>query len=186
MKICVKASILALVASALVACSHHAGDGSSGQSTPSSTSSSAPADQGDKSCADISQGICTREYLPTRCTMGAEEFSSSNPCEARKLAKGFACQNKIPYVESDVKCETKSVVDANAPTDECLAEGERKPCTREYKPQVCRLGGVVAKGSNRCEALNTLRSNVCSKKIAFNLKGTICEADASTKATRSR
>lgn len=187
MKFWFKASLLSLAASGFMACSHHGAENSASKDYPAEETSVVE----DKSCSELSQMICTREYLPTRCVIAKEEFSSSNPCEARRLVKVYACQKKIAYVEGDVTCESKGLVNVDKPVDECQAEAARKPCTREFKPHVCRLGEVVAKGNNHCEAVNALRTTVCSKKIAFAESEAICEAaslneNALPKAKRSR
>jgi hypothetical protein len=54
-------------------------------------------------CTDNS--FCTREYLPTKCEFGGESFEGSNPCEARKLAKRFACEKGMKFAEADVSCQ---------------------------------------------------------------------------------
>jgi hypothetical protein len=161
MKTWLKALFL-LTSLGLTACSHEAGSSGDKSAAPSV----------DSSCAEVSQIICTREYLPSSCTMGQQEFKGSNPCEAKRLAKAYACEKKLPYVEEQVKCETKSAL--ALATDECAVQN--KPCTREFKPQVCRLGEVAAKGNNHCEALNTLKTTVCAKKLAFNSSEALCEA----------
>lgn len=145
------------------ACAH---DGAGSEAAPSSSIESL--------CAEVSQIICTREYLPTSCSMGQQQFTSSNPCEAKKLAKAYACEKRLPYVDEQVKCESKTLVQVDAEDDECGSE--RKACTREFKPQICRFGEVAAKGDNHCEALNTLRTTVCSKKIPFSASEASCEA----------
>ncbi len=140
-------------------------------------------------CAELSQIICTREYVPTNCVMGKEQFSGTNACEARKLAKAYACEKNVAYVETAVSCSAKAVADAQSAKDADACAGDAKPCTREYRPQVCRLGEVLAKGNNHCEALNALKTSVCSKKLVFNEEEAACEAansSPSQKAKRSR
>lgn len=171
MKTWLKATFL-LTSLALTACSHDSTSVAGTSDTPSV----------DSSCADVSQMICTREYLPSTCTMGQQEFKGSNPCEAKKLAKAYACEKKLPYVDEQVSCQTKSAVAVE--TDECAVQ--KKPCTREFKPQVCRLGEVVAKGNNHCEALNTLKTTVCAKKLAFSSSEALCEAAVAEGASKKR
>src|SRR4051794_5801790 len=38
---------------------------------------------------------------------------------------------------------------------------EQTFCTREYRPAICTVNGVEARGSNRCEAMVNLRKHVC-------------------------
>ncbi|RYZ51816.1 MAG: hypothetical protein EOP07_20685 [Proteobacteria bacterium] len=165
-------ALFLLTSLGLTACSHDSKTSDATVETPSV----------DSSCAEVSQMICTREYLPSSCTMGQQEFKGSNPCEAKKLAKAYACEKKLPYVEEQVKCETKSAVTVE--TDECAVQ--KKPCTREFKPQVCRLGEVVAKGNNHCEALNTLKTTVCAKKQVFSSSEALCEAANAEGAPKKR
>ncbi|WP_141734685.1 hypothetical protein [Oligoflexus tunisiensis] len=54
-------------------------------------------------CADNS--FCTREYLPTTCEFGGESFEGSNPCEAKKLVRRFACEKGLKFADAEVKCQ---------------------------------------------------------------------------------
>ncbi|RZA15995.1 MAG: hypothetical protein EOP10_25380 [Proteobacteria bacterium] len=70
-----------------------------------------------------------------------------------------------------------------ADTD-CTTAG-RTICTREYKPFLCRAGALEAKGSNRCEAMNVLRSMSCERKLNFVQSDAVCTA-ANVEAERSQ
>lgn len=54
-------------------------------------------------CEDRS--FCTREYRPTVCRFSGQEFKSSNPCEAMKLARRYACEKKLSFSDSAVDCQ---------------------------------------------------------------------------------
>ncbi len=54
-------------------------------------------------CED--QGFCTREYRPTSCSFNGQKFASSNPCEAMKLARLYACEKKLSFSSSAVTCK---------------------------------------------------------------------------------
>jgi hypothetical protein len=54
-------------------------------------------------CADNS--FCTREYVPTKCEFGGETFEGTNPCEAKKLAKRFACEKGLKFADAEVSCQ---------------------------------------------------------------------------------
>lgn len=49
-------------------------------------------------------GFCTREYVPTTCRYMNKEFAATNPCEARKLVRVYACEAGKDYDEAKVKC----------------------------------------------------------------------------------
>lgn len=53
-----------------------------------------------------SETFCTREYLPTTCKFKGKDFASANPCEARKLARAFACESGANYNEKEVVCKS--------------------------------------------------------------------------------
>lgn len=58
-----------------------------------------------KDCNDDS--FCTREYLPTTCQFSGQSFDGSNPCEAKKLVRRFACEKDLKFVDADVSCKSK-------------------------------------------------------------------------------
>lgn len=39
-------------------------------------------------------------------------------------------------------------------------------CTKQFDPHVCTYGDVTVRGGNKCEALSSLKSNVCSQELA--------------------
>ncbi|MBC7661916.1 MAG: hypothetical protein H7249_19665 [Chitinophagaceae bacterium] len=136
-------------------------------------------------CEKVSQIICTREYMPAVCIFANQNFSGSNPCEAKKLARDFACKTKVEFKEDQFRCENKGKLTVRS---ECDVGSEHKGCTREFKPSVCRFGGLEAQGNNRCEALNALRVKACAKKTAFVSAEAVCEAsspEAAAKKIRS-
>jgi hypothetical protein len=58
-----------------------------------------------KDCSDDS--FCTREYLPTICQFQGQSFEGSNPCEAKKLIRRFACEKDLKYTDADLSCKSK-------------------------------------------------------------------------------
>jgi hypothetical protein len=58
-----------------------------------------------KDCSDDS--FCTREYLPTICQFQGQSFEGSNPCEARKLIRRYACEKDLKYTDADIVCKSK-------------------------------------------------------------------------------
>jgi len=56
-------------------------------------------------CGDDS--FCTREYLPTICQFNGQSFEGTNPCEARKVVRRFACEKKLNYLDTEVQCQPK-------------------------------------------------------------------------------
>lgn len=63
------------------------------------------ADASRRDCTDDS--FCTREYLPTTCQFNGKSFDGSNPCEARKVVRRYACENNLTFVDADVQCKPK-------------------------------------------------------------------------------
>lgn len=58
-----------------------------------------------KDCNEDS--FCTREYLPTTCQFSGQSFDGSNPCEAKKLARRYACEKGLQFADADVSCKSK-------------------------------------------------------------------------------
>ncbi len=58
-----------------------------------------------KDCNEDS--FCTREYLPTSCQFSGQSFDGSNPCEAKKLARRYACEKDLKFADADVSCKSK-------------------------------------------------------------------------------
>ncbi|HET9237561.1 MAG TPA: hypothetical protein VFO10_09940 [Oligoflexus sp.] len=58
-----------------------------------------------KDCNEDS--FCTREYLPTSCQFSGQSFDGSNPCEAKKLARRYACEKGLQFADADVSCKSK-------------------------------------------------------------------------------
>jgi hypothetical protein len=58
-----------------------------------------------KDCSDDS--FCTREYLPTICQFNGQSFEGSNPCEAKKVVRRYACEKDLKWVDADVVCKSK-------------------------------------------------------------------------------
>jgi hypothetical protein len=70
--------------------------------------SSVPQKATAKTSADCSDGsFCTREYLPTSCQFNGQIFEGSNPCEAKKVVRRFACEKNLNYLDSEVQCQPK-------------------------------------------------------------------------------
>ncbi|HYX33312.1 MAG: hypothetical protein M3Q07_19735 [Pseudobdellovibrionaceae bacterium] len=76
------------------------------QETSAPLTATADAKTAAPDCSD--DMFCTREYLPTTCQFSGESFEGSNPCEARKLAKRFACEKKLNFADTAVQCQPKS------------------------------------------------------------------------------
>lgn len=113
----------------------------------------------DKGCtADM---ICTREYLPTTCRFDEKDFSSSNPCEARRLVRDYACKAGKTYDEAQLSCKSQDALEAQTHCE------ESRICTREYKPVSCTWAGKLFDGPNRCEAMNKIRIAACVQKLAL-------------------
>jgi hypothetical protein len=58
-----------------------------------------------KDCNEDS--FCTREYLPTNCQYNGQSFDGSNPCEAKKLVRRYACEKGLQFTDADVSCKSK-------------------------------------------------------------------------------
>ena len=58
-----------------------------------------------KDCNEDS--FCTREYLPTKCQFSGQSFDGSNPCEAKNLARRYACEKGLQIADADVSCTSK-------------------------------------------------------------------------------
>ncbi len=58
-----------------------------------------------KDCNEDS--FCTREYLPTSCQFSGQSFDGSNHCEAKKLARRYACEKDLKFADADVSCKSK-------------------------------------------------------------------------------
>src|SRR6478735_4431536 len=93
--------------------------------------------------------FCTREYLPTSCQFRGQHFEGSNPCETKRLAKRFACENSVPFVDAAVQCQPKDKLKTAA-----AGGGAAKNCTpqvfctREMNPHNCVFGGEKFHGNN--------------------------------------
>jgi hypothetical protein len=73
--------------------------------TPAAKVESALIETAKKDCkADT---VCTREYLPTTCKFMGKDFASSNPCEAKKLARAYACDSGEAYADNKVACKSE-------------------------------------------------------------------------------
>ncbi len=70
----------------------------------------AAASESASACRKEAEAFCTREYKPTRCVFDKQEFSSSNPCEAKKLVKAYACENNVKYSDEQVKCDSHNSI----------------------------------------------------------------------------
>ena len=50
--------------------------------------------------------FCTKEYMPTTCSVEGVEFQGNNRCEALIAAKRFACRKQIEFLPEAVDCKT--------------------------------------------------------------------------------
>ncbi|MCX6129429.1 MAG: hypothetical protein NTX25_10260 [Proteobacteria bacterium] len=91
----------------MVACQSPSADTVKVQETPKSQEKNLVTDvkTASKTCED--KGFCTREYLPTVCQFEGQNFSASNPCEARKLARSYACEKGLKLDEKAMSCVAK-------------------------------------------------------------------------------
>ncbi len=126
-------------------------------------------------CAD--EGFCTREYLPTSCQFNGQRFDGSNPCEAKKLAKRFACEKSLPFADASVQCSPKSEKPV-AVGKEC---GQRVFCTKEMNPHSCVFSGEKFRGNNRCETIQKVRAFACERGLALDENAVVCEPVKSKK-----
>lgn len=142
-------------------------------STPSQPVSTGPAVPAavENSAACHDDGFCTREYLPTSCMFSGQSFDGSNPCEAKKLARRFACEKNLPFPDGSVQCTPKPEQPLAVARD-C---SQRTFCTEEMDPHSCAFNGTKFKGNNRCEAMKKVRVFACEQGLTLNEKSLICE-----------
>jgi hypothetical protein len=130
------------------------------------------------SCED--ETFCTREYLPTSCQFGDQTFSGSNPCEARKEAKHYACEKGLVLTNAQVKCQPQEGrMDARVKDKDCQVKSF---CTQEMDPHSCTFGGAKFSGNNRCEALQKVRAFACQKGLILDEKTLVCSPGLKEKA----
>lgn len=127
-------SLAVLTSLALWSCAHPEApeskaastDASSAAASTGSPSAAASTDASSAAVADASQPkpsavvdvkkdcnadvFCTREYIPTTCRYLDKEFSSANPCEAKKLARAYACESGKDYDDAKVQCKSKKAL----------------------------------------------------------------------------
>jgi hypothetical protein len=117
------------------------------------------------------EDFCTREYLPTICQFNGQSFDASNPCEAKKMAKRFACEKNLQYVDDAVSCQGKPEKPL-AVTKDCAT---RSLCTKEMNPHSCTFNGEKFLGNNRCEALQKVRAFACERRLELNDSKLSCQ-----------
>ncbi len=125
-------------------------------------------------CAD--QVFCTRDYRPAICQFNGQSFLASNACEAKKLAKRFACEQKLAFNADSVQCVGKSAdkpVAAAGVRKEC---SQRTYCTKEMNPHSCVFGNEKFRGNNKCETMQKVRAYACAHGMNLDDKTVSCQA----------
>ncbi len=139
----------------------------------SPTSSDVKTVEGEKSDCHATP-LCTMELAPQICTYEGKTFEANNRCQTLNLARAYACEQKLAFVEEKVECKAHPALQVEG-AGPC---GRRMICPREYEPHVCTVGSQKIKGPSQCEALNKAREFACEKGIKFVAEDVKCEMES--------